>query len=291
MDVSVIIVNYNTRKMLAECLDSLYKYTTGVQFEVIVVDNASVDGSKEYINDKFQQVMWIDSDINLGFGRANNFGAVRASGKYLFLLNSDTLLLNNAVKLFYDYAETHTCERIGVLGCWLLDRNLRSNTSFGRFPSPCNEFRYLIGRLFRCAKDYSNHPDEYNVDFVVGADMFVSRDIFLEFGGFDKNIFMYYEETDLQLRMAREGYLRRIIDGPCIMHFDGGSFGNLGLTFNRFIMSQHSYNYYICKHYSGIKFVLFYLSLCLIRVSVLFNRWSVRERVEAYKTVLLLKKD
>ena len=121
MDVSIIIINYNTRQMLANCLNSLYEFTKEIQFEVIVVDNASKDGSEQYICSKFPQVKWVNSGGNVGFGRANNLGIKYAKGKYLFLLNSDTLLLNNATKAFYNYAESHIGERIGVLGCWLYD--------------------------------------------------------------------------------------------------------------------------------------------------------------------------
>ena len=123
MDVSIIIVNYNTKHLLEDCLSSLYALTQSIDFEVIVVDNASSDDSETYITRKFPQVKWINSGENIGFGRANNLGAKYADGKYLFLLNSDTLLLNNAIKAFYDYAETHSEEQIGALGCWLVDSN------------------------------------------------------------------------------------------------------------------------------------------------------------------------
>ena len=103
MDVSVIIVNYNTYRLLSECLETLYAQTIGIQFEVIVVDNASNDDSEKNITKLYPQVKWLNSGSNIGFGRANNLGYSYASGKYIFLLNSDTLLANNAIKAFYDY--------------------------------------------------------------------------------------------------------------------------------------------------------------------------------------------
>lgn len=121
MNVSIIIVNYNTKVLLGQCLESVFEMTRDIAFEVLVVDNASSDGSEEYITSKFADVVWINSGGNLGFGRANNLGAEHAKGEYLFLLNSDTILKNNAVKIFYDYMQSHKDERIGALGAWLYD--------------------------------------------------------------------------------------------------------------------------------------------------------------------------
>lgn len=286
MDVSIIIINYNTRQMLANCLNSLYEFTKEIQFEVIVVDNASKDGSEQYICSKFPQVKWVNSGGNVGFGRANNLGIKYAKGKYLFLLNSDTLLLNNATKAFYNYAESHIGERIGVLGCWLYDNEGKPNKSFGEFPTPSSEIRYLFQR-FGVSKNLQ-HAGIKDVDYIIGADMFIRRDVFDDFEGFDPNFFMYYEETDLQYRMAQKGYIRRVIDTPRIVHLEGGSFSNKGLTFNRFIMSQHSYNYYLSKHYLGIKYVIYRIILCVIRIMVLFRlSWTWKERTKGYMCVLI----
>lgn len=281
MDVSVIIVNYNTRQLLDECLGTIYKQTKGIRFEVIVVDNASKDGSERYIVEHYPQVRWINSGGNLGFGRANNLGVKHAVGKYLFLLNSDTLLLNNAIKEFYEYAEAHTNEHIGVLGCWLLDKDRKPNNSFGQFPTPRSEMQYLLGRS--CVKDVMPQGGCNDVDYIIGADMYMRKDIFDSFGGFDSNFFMYYEETDLQYRMARSGYVRRVIPKPLIIHLEGGSFAQKGLTFSRFMMAQRSYKYYIGKHYNGFKYIAFRLFICLIRSMVLFQQgWTAKEKLEGF---------
>lgn len=100
MDVSVIIVNYNTKQITLNCLESIFEHTKGIEFEVILVDNASSDGSVEAIEEYYPMVQVIKSEVNLGFGRANNLGVQMAKGEYLFLLNSDTLLLNNAISIF-----------------------------------------------------------------------------------------------------------------------------------------------------------------------------------------------
>lgn len=285
MDVSIIIVNYNTRQMLADCLASVYKYTKEVQFEVIVVDNASTDGSEQYICSQFPKVKWINSGGNIGFGRANNLGAKYATGKYLFLLNSDTLLLNNAIKSFYDYAEAHKDDRLGVLGCWLCDSEGRPNNSFGEFPTPSSEVRYLLWK-FGINKT-AQYGGDVDVDYVIGADMFIRRAIFEQFDGFDPHFFMYYEETDLQYRMARKGYVQRVIDTPQIVHLEGGSFSDKGLTFNRFKMAQRSYNYYIRKHFSHFRYIRYKCSLAFIRLTLFFTTdWTIKEKIKAYSIVL-----
>lgn len=281
MEISIIIINYNTKRMLADCLSSVYNYTQGIEFEVLIVDNASTDGSEQYIRSLFPQVKWINSGGNIGFGRANNLGAKYATGKYLLLLNSDTLLLNNALKAFYYYAEFHKDENLGVLGCWLCDNEGKQNNSFGEFPTPNSEIRYLLGKVG--IKKLYNIEEGFDVDYIIGADMFIHRNVFEKFSGFDPNFFMYYEETDLQYRMAKAGYIRRIITGPQIIHLEGGSFGSNGLTLNRFMMAQRSYNYYLKKHFRGIKYLYHKGALCMMRLTVfLAKNWSFKDKINAY---------
>lgn len=289
MDVSIIIVNYNTKQLLSDCLATVFEKTKDVVFEVIVVDNASTDGSEKYIKECYLNVKWINSGDNIGFGRANNLGAKYATGKYLFLLNSDTLLLNNAIRLFFDYAETHQQEKIGALGSWLLDKKEIPNNSFGFFPCAQNEICYLLGKYqIPTQKDTTT---EKNVDYIIGADLFIEKRLFDEMDGFDKNIFMYYEETDLQYRIAQRGLLRKIIPGPRIIHLEGGSFENNGLSLKRFVMAQTSYNYYLRKNFHGLDYYFNRIMLCLIRLTIFVTtNWTISEKFKAYKLVLFLKK-
>lgn len=286
MDVSIVIVNYNTRDLLFTCIDSIYRNTFGCTFEIIVVDNASTDESETYIKKHYPQVIWINAGANLGFGRANNQGIQSAIGKYIFLLNSDTILCNDAISRFFIYAEEHSDEKIGILGAWLLDKAHNINASYGDFPSPKSEFTYLFGKL-RSEKKSISEPVDRNVDYIIGADMFLRKDLFLQFSGFDPNFFMYYEETDLQYRMAKAGYIRRIITGPQIIHLEGGSFGSNGLTLNRFMMAQRSYNFYLRKHFRGIKYLYYKSILCVIRLALFFTTpWTLKDKLEAYSIVL-----
>lgn len=237
MDVSIIIVNYNTKELTCDCLKSVYEKTENVDFEVIVSDNGSEDGSVELIKSKFPQVILIENNENLGFGRANNRGLDVAKGKYVFYLNSDTILLNNAVKMFFDYFEEHgEKEKIGALGCNLQD-------SKGNVIHSCGEILPLkkrLGKLFRCLLGITKDTVKYfftrklgtftidhsasfktgEVPYITGADLFVKN------GGsakYDERYFMYNEEVDLQLNLHKSGLKSILIDGPGIIHLEGGS--------------------------------------------------------------------
>ena len=134
MDVSIIIVNYNTCELTKQCIDSIFEKIDGVSFEVIVVDNDSKDDSIKVLSQD-SRITFVASDANLGFGKANNLGVEHSLGKYIFFLNSDTLLVNNAVKLFFDFMEQHQINKsVGAIGCLLMDNKLRRIHSFADFP-------------------------------------------------------------------------------------------------------------------------------------------------------------
>ena len=237
MDVSIIIVNYNTCDVTRSCLKSVFEHTKDIDFEVIVSDNGSKDDSVKMIKQEFPQVILIENNANLGFGTANNRGLKIAKGKYIFYLNSDTILLNNAVKIFFEYWENSLeKDKIGALGCNLMDKELQVNHSYCSFPKASIEIAKFIRRIIvvyiKCIfnilglnyKKYatSNNYQLYigNVDYVTGADLFVIND---KNAYFDERFFLYYEETDLQWKIMQNGLLRKIIDGPKIIHLQGNS--------------------------------------------------------------------
>lgn len=230
MDVSIIIVNYNTLHLLTECIDSIRSHTYGIEYEIIVVDNASSDGSVDFLKRHYPEVMTIEAGDNLGFGRANNIGITKSCGRYLFLLNSDTLLINNAVKIFYERAEKLASEgrQIGAIGSILLGKDRNTCHSYGQFITPKSELKEVMSKYLRFLKSASNtHPlkinGEINVDYVTGADMFIPRNVINATKGFDPDYFMYCEEVDWQKRMSEYGYERLIVEGPGIIHLEGGS--------------------------------------------------------------------
>lgn len=234
-DVSVIIVNYNTKELLRNCLHSLYNQTKGISFEVFVSDNGSRDGSLAMLRTDFPQVKVVDNNANLGFGAANNRALALATGKYIFYLNSDTVVLNNAIKIFFDYWEQNDTERnLGAIGGNLLDEKNKIIHSAGVFRSIDTEISEALYDMVRSYKliipglkkrKMGKEPPATEkiigaVDYVTGADLFVRND---ENAYFDERYFLYYEETDMQKRMEKLGKERRIIEGPLIQHLKGGS--------------------------------------------------------------------
>ena len=230
--VSIIIINYNTKLLTLDCLKSIYQHTKDIDFEVIVVDNASSDGSAEAIRESFPIVKVIEPNENLGFGRANNLGAKYAKGEYLFLLNSDTLLIENSIKKLYDfYIENEEKLHIGVLGCTLVDKDLDLIHSGGDFPTI---WRYIfdnplrvLNKIFKTNKStfkkFSYNDTLTKVDMVTGADMFLSKKKFDKVGGFDERFFLYYEETDMEYKLMKLGYSHYITNITKIIHLEEGS--------------------------------------------------------------------
>jgi GT2 family glycosyltransferase len=295
MDVSIVIVSYNTRRLTADCIHSIYEKTKDVLFEIILIDNASSDGSAQMVRTDFPDVILIESGLNLGFGRANNLGAERASGKYLFFLNSDTILLNNAVKMFYDWCEKNQDAGIGAVGCPLLDRTGSIGSSYHDFPVFSMEIRLLAEQFLKRSSlirklvskkpvkpECSIHPERQKVDYIVGADMFIPRSVSDEVGLFDTIFFMYYEETDLQLRMGERGFHRFIIGGPLIVHLEGGS---PSVSNRKRIMIDDSKFKYFRKHERAVKVFLFksfYVAYRRIEALV-FREFSREENSEYFR--------
>ena len=252
MDVSVIIVNYNTKELTKNCIDSIVSQTNGVSYEIILVDNASSDGSVEvFENDN--RINFIKSDKNLGFGKANNLGYKYSHGKYIFLLNSDTLLLNNAIKLFYDKMEAED-EHIGCMGCLLQDADGNRVHSYADFPQVGNvlagvvwsKFKYFVqGKMnMDDPKKMEENPSFFQVDFVTGADLFIRRTVIEKCGLFDQDFFMYYEDPEMEFRFRKNGYFSYIYSAPKIIHLEGKSFE---MNNKKFLVKLRSNMLYLSK--------------------------------------------
>ena len=244
--VSIIIVNYNTRDLLAQCLNSIYEKTNGVDFEIIVVDNSSVDGSEKMIKDNFRHVTFIQSGDNIGFGRANNLGIKQAKGKYVFLLNSDTILINNAVKILKNYLDKNI--KTAICGGNLYDVNIKPTVSFCQLmPSIYTDIDNFFGGVFSKflygENMFFNHSIEaINIDgYVSGADMMIRKSVLNEVGFFDPDFFMYYEETELTWRIKEAGYKIASVPDARIIHLEGASETIKENTLRRMIKSKYLY--------------------------------------------------
>lgn len=296
MDVSVIIVNYNTLALTQQCIESIYQKTDGVSFEIIVVDNSSTDSSQELLP-KDNRIVFIESGENLGFGKANNLGLKHAKGKYIFFLNSDTLLVNNAVKEFFDFAESYM-GKVGAIGCLLTNNEGQIIHSYSSFPSINWAFKsVIIAHIYKYLfkKDYKLYDKTnddvskpvFHVDYVTGADLFVERKVVEECGAFDPDFFMYYEETEMQHRWAKRGYLSYIIKTPQIIHLEGGSQDrSRQFRTDKFIRSFKSEKLYFKKTKSKFGYVLFRLSALIYVFVFIKNRISMNDFCRAVKSLI-----
>ena len=293
MDVSIIIVNYNTKDLTMQCIDSVIEKTTDVKYEIILVDNASADGSVAALKAKYNDVIVIESPTNLGFGRANNLGVKSASGKYLFFLNSDTILLNNAIYHFFNFAETNPQLTLGVAGCVLKDAELKETLSWGVFPTKTRTILETL-RIQGMSKLSSLQKEELDQNKFIqiygnisGADMFMLKSVFCNIGEFDDNIFMYYEETDLQRKLEDKGYKQYLLNTPDIIHLEGQSSKTVSVNnFKRMIILRSMF-YYFRKHSNSVSYILFRLVYLALRVATFFDiRYSLQERKDYLKLLL-----
>lgn len=234
MDVSIIFVNYNTCKFTINAIDSVYKYTTKLNFEIIVVDNNSTDNSVYEIKDKFPNVTIVKNDKNIGFGRANNIGMQIAKGKYFFLLNTDTYLLNNAIQIFYNFMENPSNKDVAIVGGELCIPNGDWNVSFGSFPNfqtfvKGSFWRHFYNKSFYINSKFipvvTHNENPYLVDYVSGANFFVRKEIIESVGKFRDCFFMYFEETELTFRIKQKILNAKVylIPKAKIVHIGQGS--------------------------------------------------------------------
>lgn len=206
MDVSIILVNYNTKYVTLDCLKSIYEKTFGIEVEIIVVDNASIDGSVSAIREQFPEVKIIENPENIGFGRANNVGVLNSCGKYVFFLNTDTVLINNAIKILFDFMEKDSS--VGVCGGNLFDEKMKYVHAYGSFDSPLDMFLRISGLRYIFKRQLNNLNREVlqEVDQIIGADLMVRKSVLDQVGLFDRRFFLYFEESELQFRIKNTGY-------------------------------------------------------------------------------------
>lgn len=223
MDLSIIIVNYNTKDLLKKCLRSVFESKTQFQFEVFVSDNGSSDSSLEMIKREFPQVQLIENKKNLGFSKANNVALMQAQGQFLLLLNSDTEVAPDALDLSVKYMDSH--QQVGVMGGKvLLPDGTLDKACRRRFPNPKNAFLRLFG--FKKFSDYNlegSLDQEAEVDSVMGAYLMVRKSIADQIGFLDEVFFMYGEDLDWCWRVKKAGYKVVYYPRAQIVHFKYGS--------------------------------------------------------------------
>jgi len=230
MDVSIVIVNWNTCDILRDCLVSIYKETKDIEFEVIVVDNASNDGSPQMVKSEFPQVCLIVNEQNLGFAAANNRGIEIASGRYVLLLNSDTVILDNAItKTLYFADENH---QAGIVSCRVCNPDMTTQDTCFMFPSLLNMVLSdtYLSRLFPKSTFFGRErmawfvwDKAFELDVIAGCFMLVRASVFEQVGVMDDSFFMYGEETDWCYRINQAGWKVMYTPHTFIIHLGGQS--------------------------------------------------------------------
>lgn len=225
MKLSIIIVNYNTKEITKNCLLSLEKYPLNKKFEVILVDNASMDGSadtfKKFRSSKFK-FTFIENKDNLGFSKANNQGIKKSSGEYILLLNSDTLVKKDSLNTLLEFAETH--EDAGVVAPRLLNKDLSIQPSVFRFPTLMRTIRqYWFGVKGLTDKYAPKESGHQKVDIVVGAALLITPLAIKKVGLLDERYFMFFEDFDYCRRVHEAGLAIYYLPEAKIIHLHGKS--------------------------------------------------------------------
>ncbi|OGF99777.1 hypothetical protein A2Y99_02335 [Candidatus Gottesmanbacteria bacterium RBG_13_37_7] len=296
MILSIIIVSYNTRILLSSLLKSLHNFTFSDKrahdCEIIVIDNASKDGSAEMIRKDFPRVIFRKNRTNLGFGPANNQGLKMAKGKYILLLNSDTGIIDNTIWGNIKILEDETI--IGVAAPRLINPDGSDQSSYGYFP---NLFKVICWMLFiddipffiKSIKPYHiTHPEKeriVNPDWVTGACMFIRKDVLEKSGFFDRKIFMYGEEIELCYRIKKKGY--NIIYNPStkVLHHKGASSQNqeAGLV-EEFVFIKYFFKKYKAPWETKILNLILPVGV-LLRVLLFGIIWKDKKKAHIYEKI------
>jgi GT2 family glycosyltransferase len=311
-DVSVIIVNWNTCDLLRQCLQSVRDHTLGSRFETIVIDNASTDKSVAMVRAEFPEVVLIENTENCGFAAANNQGIVVAKGRYVLLLNSDTIVLDRAIDKTIAFADRHSDS--AAVGCRVLNTDLTLQPTCFMFPSVLNWFLFssYLYRIFPKSRFFGREQMTWwqrdnarEVDVVTGCYMLLRKSAIDDVGKLDEQFFMYAEETDWCLRFRAKGWKNRFTPDAEIIHLGGASATKWGAT--RAKMTNRSFVRYMFKHWPkshavlGVWLIALFYSTRLIGLlparllrpseanqKIFDNHWLGLKDIIAYKRHQLL---
>ncbi len=228
MDLSIIIVNWNTREFLSDCLHSVLESLDRIEAEVIVVDNASTDASVETVKKYFPWVKLIENTDNRGFAAANNQGFLHAAGRHVLLLNSDTVVHGDVLARSVQYLDERT--DVGMMGCRVLNDDGSTQMTCSQFPTFMNLLLQTLGVNRLGGSFFSryqmldwNRDDEREVEVISGCYLMVREDVIHDIGALDEDFFCYGEETDWCRRCAKAGWELRFAPVGEITHFGSGA--------------------------------------------------------------------
>lgn len=252
IELSVIIVNYNGLKFLTDCLNSLKINLIGISHEIIIIDNDSKDESCDFIKQNFPEVILIESKINHGFGKGNNEAVKQSRGENLLLINNDTIVLDN-LKPVLEVLKSD--KNIGVIGINMLNAKKEYLPVAGNFPNARNMFQLIklldISPEFKTGKFTKN---QYEVGWLGGSFLMLSKEIYTAIKGFDEDYFMYVEDVDFCKKIADIGKKRLFLPNYSYIHF-------IGFNNSKKPLLIKGYQIYISKHMKGFQKTICLLSL------------------------------
>lgn len=278
MQLSVIILNYNVRYFLEQCVLSVQKALENIESEIIVIDNNSKDDSCAMMRQRFLGVRLIENEDNLGFPKGNNIGVSIAKGEYICILNPDTVVAEDTFVKILNFINSNAVEKekIGIIGAKLIDGtgNFLPESKRG-IPTPFVAFTKITGlykifpksKLF--GKYYAQHLTENEtgqVAILVGAFMVMKRDLYAEIGGFDENCFMYSDDIDLSYMALKKGKLNYYFHETSVIHYKGESTIKDGTYMKRF---QEAMNFFYKKHFSSSFLFSFFMKIGIIFFSLI----------------------
>lgn len=273
MQLSIIIVNFNSNNYLGKCLESIYANPPDCDFEVIVVDNASTDDSISIVKNVFPQVDIILNENNKGFSAANNIGIKASQGKYILLLNHDTLIRNNALNVLLDFMSNNP--DVGACGPKILnsDGTIQHQCKRG-FPTPLSTLVHMAGfnKLMPKSKLFGHYLMTYidinqinEVDSLSGSCMLIRKEILVNIGGLDELFFLYGEDLDLCYRIKQGKFKIYYVPQAIITHF--GGVGSRAMSYKSIIEFYRSMIIFYVKHYKN-KYGIIIKSLVFIGIYI-----------------------
>ncbi len=289
MKLSVIILNYNVRYFLEQCVLSVQKALENIEGEIIVIDNDSSDDSCEMMKSRFPEVKLIENKENLGFSKGNNIGVAEAKGEYICILNPDTIVAEDT---FTKILKTeHWQLNTGIIGCKLIDGtgNFLPESKRG-VPTPWVAFTKIFGLYKFFPKStwfnqyYTQHISENEsgkIAILVGAFMFMKRSLYLEVGGFDEDCFMYSDDMDLSYVVLQKGYYNYYYHETSVIHYKGESTVRDGLYMKRF---RESMQFFYKKHFKKSVFFDFMMNVGSFAFALLKKNQQkeVSKKIDSY---------
>jgi GT2 family glycosyltransferase len=277
MELSIICVNWNSVDYLRDCIASIYEYTRGISFEIIVVDNASPDGGVECLKDQFPEITIIKSQKNLGFAGANNLGFRHSAGSYVLFLNPDTKLIAPSLSVMLESIKS--LHDAGIVGCKLLNTDLSVQlTSVQTLPTIVNQvldieflqLRWPHCRLWDISPLFSTDTNPIKVEVISGACMLLKKEVFEQVGMFSEDYFMYAEDLDLNYKVQRAGFTNYYVGGTSIIHHAGGSSSRQKVNHWATVMKYRALLRYIRKTHGPFYALIFRVAMTIAAVARLF---------------------